>query len=101
MIETSKERGQNIRVGTVLSSDIFYNETPAALEKWRGMGVLSVEMESLGLYCNAVRAGKQALCITTVSDLPFTGEGLSAQERQQGFSDMINLALESAVKNKD
>ena len=101
MVETAKERKNSIHVGTVLSSDLFYNETMNALEKWKEMGVLSVEMESLGLYCNAIKAGKQALCITTVSDLPFTGEGLTAEERQKGFANMIELALETAVKSEE
>lgn len=98
MIKTAKDE-QQVHVGTVLSSDLFYNETMDALAKWREMGVLSVEMESLGLYMNAVRAQRQALCITTVSDLPFTGEGLSAGKRQQGFSEMIELALETLKKS--
>jgi len=99
MIKVSNDK--KIHVGTVLSSDLFYNETPGALNAWRGMGVLSVEMESLGLYLNAVRAGRQALCITTVSDLPFTGEGLSAKERQLGFAEMIELALETLSSDRN
>lgn len=98
VIETAKKQEKTLRIGTVLSSDIFYNETSKALEAWRDMGVLGVEMESLALYCNAIRAGKKALCITTVSDLPLLGEGMSATQRQNGFASMIDLALESAVQ---
>lgn len=96
-IETAKTMQMPLKVGTVLSSDIFYHDTMEAQEKWRDFGVLCVEMEAVALYANAVRAGKEALCITTVSDLPFTGEGLSAEDRQKGFSDMIELTLETVL----
>lgn len=97
VVKTANCRTEKIHVGTILSSDMFYNESPDALEAWRTMGVLGVEMETLGLYCNALRAGKDALCITTVSDLPL-GEGeMSIEERQKGFARMIDLALESVL----
>lgn len=62
------------------------------------MGVLAVEMEAAALYSNAAVAGKRALAICTVSDNINTGEGLAAEERQSAFTDMINIALETAVK---
>ena len=62
------------------------------------MGVLAVEMEAAALYMNAARAGKQALTICTVSDHLLTGEALSSEERQNSFTQMITLALETAVK---
>ena len=61
------------------------------------MGVLSIEMESYALYCNASRAGVQALGIFTVSDSIVTGEALPAEERQTGFTNMMRVALETAV----
>ena len=67
---------------TVLSSDLFYNEDPAAAPAWRSMGVLCTEMECAALYMNAARAGKKALGILTISDHIFKKEALSAQERQ-------------------
>lgn len=47
------------------------------------MGVLAVEMETAALYMMAARAGKQALSITTVSDLPLKGESTSSEERPE------------------
>ena len=90
-------------VGNVLSSDVFYGDmqgvakamTPAAL--WGKMGVLGVEMEAAALYMNASRAGKNALAILTVSDHLLTGEALSAEDRQNTFTDMMKLSLETAV----
>ncbi|MBQ2811839.1 MAG: purine-nucleoside phosphorylase, partial [Clostridia bacterium] len=64
---------------------------------WAKMGVLAVEMESAALYMNAARAGKNALGIFTVSDHLITGEATSAEERQTSFTDMMKLALETAV----
>lgn len=80
-------------VGNVLSSDTFYDDNENALVAWKKMGVLAVEMEAAALYMNAARAGKNALCLLTISDCPFTGESLSAQERQTGFTQMMEVAL--------
>lgn len=83
-------------VGNVLSSDTFYDDNKEANELWRKMNVLAVEMEAAALYMNAARAGKKALCILTVSDHVFTGESLSAEDRQLTFRDMMEIALEIA-----
>ena len=61
------------------------------------MGVLAVEMESAALYMNAARAGKRGLGIFTVSDHLITGESTTAEERQNTFTDMMRLALETAI----
>ena len=66
------------------------------LGEWQRMGVLAVEMEAAALYMNAMRAGKNALAICTISDCPFTGEASSAEERQNSFTQMMKLALEIA-----
>ena len=91
------ELGLELKVGNLLSSDVFYHPN-AQNDKWADMGVLAVEMESAGLYLNAAKAGKKALCICTISDIIATGEGLSAQERQDSFHDMMKVALEVAIK---
>ena len=83
-------------VGNVLSSDIFYNETADVNDKWRSMGVLAVEMEAAARYMNAAKAGKNALCILSISDHIYSGEELSAEERQVGFGKMMEIALELA-----
>lgn len=79
--------------GALYSSDTFYDES-APLGKLQKLGVLAVEMESAALYLNAARAGKNALCLCTISDNPFTGEELSAEERQKNFTKMMEIALE-------
>lgn len=90
------------RVGNVLSSDSFYSdESELPLKQrpssiWAKMGVLAVEMEAAALYMNAARSGKNALAILTVSDNIVTGEVTTAEERQTTFTDMIELALNTA-----
>ena len=93
----SAERlGLKFKVGNILSSDDFYNENPNKLSEWGKMGVLAVEMEAAGLYMNAARAKKRALCILTISDCPLRDESLPSEERQTSFIDMMKIALETA-----
>ena len=107
LLKTSADLAENMKlsytVGNILSSDIFYNDTEGVpkgmttVDLWSKMGVLGVEMEAAALYMNAARAKKAALAILTVSDHLITGEALSAEERQNSFTDMMKLALETAV----
>lgn len=83
-------------VGNILSSDTFYDDNKNANDAWKKMGVLCVEMEAAALYLNAARAGKNALCILTISDHIYTGESLSAEDRQISFREMMEIALETA-----
>lgn len=92
-VQAAQKQGVNAVVGNVLSSDVFYSDDETALASWEKMGVLAVEMEAAALYMNAARAGKNALCLLTVSDCPATGEALSAEERQIGFRKMMEVAL--------
>ncbi len=95
-IAAAKEQGTYVVVGNVLSSDIFYNQREDVNDLWRSMGVLAVEMEAAALYMNAAKAGKKALCMLTISDHIYTGEALSAEDRQVGFGKMMEIALELA-----
>lgn len=96
-VEKAEEKGMNYHVGNVLSSDMFYNpEMPAMGTSWDKMGVLAVEMESAALYSNAAYAGVNALCILTISDSIVTGEATTAEERQNTFTSMMEIALELA-----
>ena len=95
-VETAKRQGTNVVVGNVLSSDVFYNAMSNVNDLWRDMGVLAVEMEAAALYMNAAKAGKKALRMLTISDHLYTGESLSAEDRQLGFGKMMEIALELA-----
>lgn len=93
-VEIAKEKGINVRVGNILSSDVFYHDDENCNDSWKKMGVLAVEMEAAALYMNAARAGKKALCLLTVSDHIYRHEELTAQQRQNGLNEMIKIALE-------
>jgi purine-nucleoside phosphorylase len=95
-VESAEEKKIKVVVGNVLSSDTFYDDNASANESWKKMNVLAVEMEAAGLYMNAARAGKKALCILTISDHVFTGESLSAEDRQTSFREMMEIALDIA-----
>ena len=99
-VETAKEHGIDMKVGNLLASDTFYSaEGTARNDQWKRMGVLAVEMESAALYANAAYAGKRALCICTISDHIYRPEeNLSAIERQNSFTQMMQIALDTAVK---
>lgn len=93
-VEAGEKLGYPVKVGPILSSDHFYLDDPASTAAWKKMGVLAVEMEAAALYLIAARLGKRALTLLTVSDLPLTGEGLPAEERQTGFTQMMEVALQ-------
>jgi purine-nucleoside phosphorylase len=95
-VRAAEGLGVNYFVGNIFSSDTFYDDS-SSLAEWAKMGVLAVEMEAAALYMNAARLGKNALCITTISDCPLKGVSTTAEERQKTFTDMMEIALETAL----
>ena len=85
--------GFTYHVGNVFSADVFYSEDPRKAN-WTKMGVLADEMEAPALYMNAARLGKKALVICTVSDHILTGEATTAEQRQNSFTNMMDVAFE-------
>lgn len=96
-IKAGEKLGVSYHVGNALSSDVFYHADPTFNKKWSDMGVLCVEMEAAALYLNAAYAHKRALALFTVSDSLVTGEATTAEERQNSFTQMMEIALETAV----
>ncbi len=94
--QVADEKGIEVKVGNIFSSDIFYNDTPDMFKKWAKMGVLAVEMEAYGLYCNAAAAGVNALTILTVSDSLVKNTLTTPEERESSFTQMMEIALELA-----
>lgn len=90
--------GANIHVGNVLSSDTFYSDDPDLSSRFADMNCLCVEMECAALYMNAAKAKKRALGILTISDEIFTGVATTAEERQTSFTQMMELALNTAIR---
>lgn len=96
-VDIAEKLGLKYHVGSLFSSDCFYNDDATVTEKWQKMGVLAVEMEAAALYMNAARLGKRALAICTISDSLVTGEALDSTARQNSFREMMELALETAI----
>jgi len=92
----AKEIGVEPNIGLIFSSDVFY-DTNTDYDKLRDLGVMATEMESAALYMEATRAGKNALCICTISDHLVTGEETTPEERQNTFTTMMKIALEAAI----
>ncbi|CAH2714009.1 Purine nucleoside phosphorylase DeoD-type [Neobacillus rhizosphaerae] len=96
--EIGSEKGLQLHVGNVLSSDVFYTDNDDEFTKLGKHGVLAVEMEAAGLYYLTAKFGVKGLTLLTVSDHILTGEQTTAQERQTTFNDMIEVALETVTK---
>ncbi len=96
-VEAAKKLDLPFHAGNILSTDIFYNDDPEEWKIWSRHGVLAVEMEAAALYTIAAKKGIQALTILTVSDSLVTGEATSSEERQNTFTQMMQLALETAI----
>ena len=93
-VNAAKEKKARYHVGNNMASDIFNNADSEGWKKWAAMGVLGVEMESYALYCNAAYLGKKALTILTVSDSFISHKETTAEERQNSFTQMMEIALE-------
>lgn len=96
--KVAKQKDINVQIGNLYSTDCFYDDSSSTIN-WGKMGCLAVEMEAAALYLNAMRLGTRAIAICTISDLiypPFTS--LDAKEREQSFTEMMELALDCAVE---
>ena len=100
LVEMNSKNKFNIRFGRICTSDVFYSKNDK-LEALKVKDVLGVEMETAALYTNAKIAKKRAIAIFTVSDAPLRGEGLDASSRQNSFNEMMEIALELAIKNEE
>ncbi len=96
--EECEKHGTKTHIGNILSSDTFYNADNTVNDKWAKMGVLAVEMEAAALYMNAAYTKKNALAICTISDNIMTGEALDSDARQNSFTEMMEIALETAKR---
>ncbi len=97
-VNICKERGTKIKVGNVFTTDMFYNAQEGVPERARELGMVSVEMETAGLYLEALAQHKRALSILSISDHFFKEEALTAQEVRESFGEMMEIALETAWK---
>ena len=98
--DSAKELEIPLIEGSIHSSDVFYQEdkSPYYEKLYKEYGCLAVEMESFALFHNATVLGKKAACILTISDSFVSNEVTTAQERQNSFTNMMKIALETAIK---
>ncbi|MFR0986309.1 MAG: purine-nucleoside phosphorylase [Frisingicoccus sp.] len=99
--DSAKEKGASVKIGSIFTTDTFYNANEKMNQKAKDLNLLCVEMETAGLYWTAAYLHKKALSMLTISDNVFTGEELSVMERQESFNEMMEIALETAWKTID
>ena len=85
-------------MGNIFSADVFYDFDPETWKRWAKLGIMGVEMESYALYINAAFLKKRALTMLTVTDHFIKNERLTAEERQVGLRNMIDVAIATAEK---
>jgi purine-nucleoside phosphorylase len=96
-VDVATRRGIEMQVGPILAADAFYTDRPDLYDRLADYGVLAVEMESAALYTIAARYRARALTILTVSDHIKRGTHTSAQEREQTFGEMVEIALDTVI----
>jgi purine-nucleoside phosphorylase len=96
-VDAAAALGVPVHVGQVFAADAFYTDRPDLFDKLAAYGVLAVEMESAALYTLAARFRARALTLLTVSDHIKTGAHTTAQEREQTFAQMVEVALATVI----
>ncbi|MBP3841687.1 MAG: purine-nucleoside phosphorylase [Bacilli bacterium] len=98
ILEVAKKDDFDILYGNIYCTDVFYNEIENPNMLYNKYKCLGVEMESFALFLNAKKMGKDASCILTVSDNVITHQETTSEERQNSFTKMVELALDTAIE---
>ena len=98
-VHVAKERGEKLRVGPIVSSDLFYNPDEGQYERWSKRGILAVEMEAAALFTVGALRGVLSGCLLTVSDIVVEGEfvRISDDELRAAVDRMTRVALDTAT----
>jgi DeoD family purine-nucleoside phosphorylase len=98
-VHVAKEKKQQLHVGPIVSSDLFYNPDSGQYQRWSSRGVLAVEMEAAALFTVGAIRGIEAGCLLTVSDIVVEGEFLriSDDELKAAVDRMTRIALDVAT----
>jgi 5'-methylthioadenosine phosphorylase/purine-nucleoside phosphorylase len=98
-VHVAKEREEKVRVGPIVSSDLFYNPDEGQYERWSKRGILAVEMEASALFTIGALRGVLAGCLLTVSDIVVEGEfvRISDDELRAAVDRMTRIALDTAT----
>lgn len=98
-VEICEARGMKYHVGNLLCTELLYKpDYPQRDLSWSDMGVLAAEMESAALYANAAAGRAHALCLVTISDSRFDEYKTTAEERQNSFTQMMDIAMDLAAE---
>jgi DeoD family purine-nucleoside phosphorylase len=94
-VHVAKDIGQSMRLGPIVSSDLFYNPDDGQYARWSSRGVLAVEMEASVLFTLGALRGFAAGCLLTVSDVVVEGEfkRISDEELRAAVDRMTRVAL--------
>lgn len=98
--EAVREAGREPRIGNVFTTDRFYGLTESTKCLLEMFGILGIDMETAAVYAKAAEFDAKALSIMTVSDHLATGQALSSDERQNGFVEMIRVALDLFLNSR-
>jgi DeoD family purine-nucleoside phosphorylase len=98
-VHHAKELGKAVRVGPIVSSDIFYNPDGGQYQRWSDRGVLAVEMEAAVLFTLGALRKVQAGCLLIVSDVVLEGEfvRISDEDMKRAVDEMTELALHTVT----
>ena len=98
-VHHAKELGKPVRVGPIVSSDVFYNPDAGQYQRWSDRGVLAVEMEAAMLFTVGALRKVQTACLLLVSDVVIEGAFLriSDEDMRKAVDEMTELALHVAV----
>jgi purine-nucleoside phosphorylase len=102
-VHHAKELGKKVRVGPIVSSDVFYNPDTGQYARWSDRGVLGVEMEGAVLFTLGALRRIQTGCLLLVSDVVVEGEfvRISDEEMRRAVDQMTELALATVVASRD
>ncbi|HET6642642.1 MAG TPA: hypothetical protein VFG93_05160 [Gaiellaceae bacterium] len=94
-VHAAKELGKPLRVGPIVSSDLFYNPDDGQYERWSSRGILAVEMEAAVIFTLGALRKVQTGCLLTVSDVVVEGEfkRISDEDMRAAVDQMTELAL--------
>jgi purine-nucleoside phosphorylase len=91
----AKTLDKKVRVGGVVTSDVFYNPDGGQYRRWSDRGILAVEMEAAMLFTLGALRKIQAGCLLTVSDVVVEGEfkRITDEDLRAAVDQMTELAL--------
>jgi DeoD family purine-nucleoside phosphorylase len=100
-VHVAKEIGQDLQIGPIVSSDLFYNPDDGQYARWSSRGVLAVEMEAAALFTLAALRGVESACLLTVTDIVVEGvfTRISDEELRAAVDRMTRIALDVAVSD--